>query len=422
MSRPDDKRGGGRVLYVGARVPALSETFVTREVLGLRSRGVAVAVASVRPPERIQGDAALLSLADEAIGVYGPGPAAMLWDAAVEALGHPARAARTVLRAIGDAFSVDAGSAADRAKSVLHMAAGLALARRARPIGVTRVHAHMAHGPTTIAMYAAMELGVAFSFTGHANDLFVRARLMRAKLRRCAAVMCISRWHEAYYERLEPSCAPKRRMVRCGVEVPEGRARGSGGDGPRVMGLARLVPKKGFDLLVEAMARLRARGVPATATIIGDGPERERLETMIEQKGLRGVVELAGARPNAEALAMLDGADVFALPCRVATGGDRDGIPVSLMEAMARGICVVAGRVEPIDELVKDGETGVLVEQGDSEALAAAIERLWRDAALRRRLGDAGREWVRREFSIEVNLNRLIGALDLPMHGTRARC
>jgi glycosyltransferase involved in cell wall biosynthesis len=390
MSSPD------HVLYVGAILPKASETFVYREVLGLRRRGTQVSVASVRPPELGLGDPALEALAHEAYVVYEPG---MLPRAALGALHAPGVLLRGVLDA---ALGADL-TPAQRPKLLWQCLGGLALAEHVRPLEIEPVHAHMAHTPTSVAMYAAQALGVPFSFTGHAADLFRDRSFLPAKLARAAFVASISGWHQRFYQAvaaLRPDQAP---VVRCGVDV-SAFSPGVGGAG--ILAVGRFVPKKGFDLLIEAVAGLPNEVRPAV-TIVGDGPEHARCQELVRQRGLAEWVSLPGAKTNDEVRALMRQAALFALPCRVSTDGDRDGIPVVLMEAMASGVPVISGDLPSIRELIEHDVSGLLVPAGDLDALTAALARVLGDDDLRGRLADGGRQRVLEEFAQGPNLDRL---------------
>jgi glycosyltransferase involved in cell wall biosynthesis len=266
----------------------------------------------------------------------------------------------------------------------------------------------MANTPTTIAMYAAAQLGVPFSFTGHANDLFVHRSLLGQKLRRCKFVACISRWHQDLYREILPVSDEKLPVVRCGVNTSRAVAAMHPRTGPiRVVSVGRLVPKKGFDVLIDALAQLPAE--PAwTCRIIGDGPERNNLRSLINSHGLQERITLTGPASNDQVLAALDEADMFALPCRVdPQTGDKDGIPVVLMEAMAAGRPVISGDLPAIRELVMPMETGMLVEPGSAGSLAAALSLMMSDNALRCRLAEQGRQHVVSEFDRTDNASRL---------------
>ncbi len=402
----------GRILYIAGTLPALSETFVYRELFALREAGVDVRSASVHKPGRNLGDPALDTLACETFTVYGRGMVAMLAGAIKEMATHPVRSLGTLCRAKLDAILGRDMPLSRRPKIIMQAIGALHLARRARGEGITHIHAHMAHVPTTMAMYAARQLGIPFSFTGHANDLFPQRALLKEKLRRAAFTSCISHWHRRFYENESGVSEAKLPIVRCGVDVREERPMRGPARAIEIVAVGRLIPKKGFDVLIDAIAKVRG-SIAAQGTIIGGGPEETRLREQVTRLGVGDRVELLGARPNAEALRIVDRADLFVLPCRVDESGDRDGIPVALMEAMARGVCVISGDLPAIRELILDGKTGVMVPPGDVAALAAALDRVGRDAGLRSRLGEAGRGWVKEEFSTEVNTQRLLAALGI---------
>ena len=169
---------------------------------------------------------------------------------------------------------------------------------------------------------------------------------------------------------------------------------------PVLIAAGRLVGKKGFDTLVEACAILRSQRVDFQCRIHGDGPERDTLTRLIVQHQLTTLVSLEGWTPAPQLLRAMEGATVFAMPSRVADGGDRDGIPNVVLEAMAVGLPVVATRLSGIPEAVLDGRTGLLVEPGNPAELADALRRLIDDEALRDRLGAEARRHVAEEFSL----------------------
>ncbi|MDY7107620.1 MAG: glycosyltransferase [Planctomycetota bacterium] len=405
------------IMYVGGTLPARSETFVYREVLTLRDLGIDVHLASVHPPERGLGDLRVETLAEEAIEIYGRGIGALLAGASRESLRHPLRALMTMGRAVLDAIGASDVPLRRRPKILWQVIAGLALARRARGRRIGHIHAHMAHVPTTIAMYAARQLGTTFSFTGHAMDIFRAKTLLEAKLRRASFAACISEWHRRFYRKLAPVGEQKLPIVRCGVDVdvfaPADRA-GRKAE-LRILSVGRLVPKKGFDVLIDALAQLGDDANGVRCTIVGDGPERGRLEELVDEHQLGDRVELTGAKGNDEIRGLMRRADLFVLPCRVDASGDRDGIPVVLMEAMACGLCAVSGDLPAIRELIIDGEGGVLAEPGDVSALTGALRELIGDSARRDRLAAAGRQRVVEEFSLSVNVQRLLSAFSRAM-------
>lgn len=405
--RPDS---GDHVLYIAPVVPAVSETFVYREILGLRRRGLRVSVATLRPASTAVGTAEADALAGEAIEVYGSGSARLARDAVMEWVVRPGRTLQTLSTVAKDALAESRGTAG-RLKILWQGVAALALAKRLRRLRITHIHAHFAHAPATLAMYAAGQLGIGFSFTGHANDLFVRRSLLTEKLQRARFVAAISHWHRAFYREFVPGLSDAQLpIVRCGVDVPEG-ARPHRSGPPLILAVGRLVAKKGFDTLIESLKLLGRDKIDFRCRILGDGPERERLARMASDPEFAGRVTLCGEKSHREVLEALAEAELFVLPCQPAADGDADGIPVVLMEAMAAGVTVIAGDLPAIRELVLDGQTGLLVRPEHPVELAQALQSLLESPPRRAELAQAGRERVQEEFSTQVNLDRLMEAL-----------
>ena len=402
-----------KVLYVAAQLPKRSETFVYRELFGLRAEGWQVGALSLRAPERDLGDAALDQLAGEALVFY-RGAGSLVAGAVRELFRHPLRTLRTLASAARLALRSGDIRGAHRLK-VLPQALGvLAAAAELRRSGVGHVHAHMAHAPASVAMLLSRHLDVPFSFTGHAVDIFSRRTLLLTKLQRAAFCACISEWHRSFYqdelaaagcERLDGARLP---VVRCGVDLgefaPTGRV---AGPKLRILTVGRLIEKKGFDLLLRALAGLPADLPDLECLIMGGGDDADALAALCAELGLEDRVTFAGAVPNHAVRDQLRDADLFVLPCRVARSGDRDGIPVVLMEAMASGVPVIAGDIPSIRELVRDGASGLLVAPGAVDPLVDAVARLASDASLRAELAAGGRARVEEEFSLRRNVARI---------------
>lgn len=398
------------ILYMSGTLPTRSETFVYREIFALRRLGVDIRTASVHAPVTGMDDGPLDQMAKETVWIYGRGVVGLLTDAVVELVARPARTLATMGRVLLDAVCSSDVSMSRRPKVVWQGLAGLSLARRARVMRVSHIHAHMAHVPTTIGMYAARQLGVGFSFTGHANDLFPNRTLLKEKLDRAVWVNCISEWHRGFYQSIVARRDSNYPIVRCGVDTahyeptPAPRR-----DVLEVLAVGRLVEKKGFDVLVEALGDIASSAGPRIrARIAGGGEEYHRLEKLIAKQAAGSEIELLGDTPNDRVMDLMGEVDLLVIPCRVAESGDRDGIPVVLMEAMARGRCVVSGDLETIRELVRDGVSGVMVPPGDRTALARVLTELALDRDRVDTIGRAGRARVEQEFDLVVNAHRII--------------
>ncbi len=427
-----------RIAYVVSRFPKLSETFILRELDALERLGWRIDVypfihhqEQVHHPEvarwlrRLAAPDTLPAVARAHLAWLGEDP-------------------RRLLSLYGLVVRELWRSPSELARGLAAVARAALWARRARADGVAHVHAHFALHPAVAALAVARLAGVTFSFTGHAHDIYRDQAMLGTKVRRAAFAVVISRLLRDRY--VAPLVAPAElarvHVVRCGVDTSAYRPRGvevlddddnaqpspeEAGRVPlTVLSVARLVPFKGQVFLVDACQLLVARGYDVRCDIIGDGPLREALRARIVAAGLQGRVRLLGARTQAEVREALDAASVFALPSIDAGHGDMEGVPVSLMEAMAMGVPVVATRTGAVPELVEDGATGLLVAPGDAGALALAMARLATDPDLARMLGAAGAARVRADFDLRRNALRLhdllraaigSGLLDLRLPG-----
>jgi glycosyltransferase involved in cell wall biosynthesis len=307
-------------------------------------------------------------------------------------------------------------SARSRLHALTHFVGGICLVPEVRRSGARHFHAHFAKNPATIALVVSEYLGIPFSMTVHATDLFVTGTLLGLKLRRAKFVASISEYNRKLLEKLAetPADREKVKILHCGIDLERFPPRGSPPPGsaraPLVVAVGRLVEKKGYPYLLEAARILKGRGVEFELRLIGGGPDEAALRRQLAELDVGDRVRLDGAMPQEALLPILSRADVFVLPCVRAADGDQDGIPVSLMEAMAYEIACVSTTVSGVPELITSGTEGLLVPEKDPGALAAALERLLRDRDLRRELGRAGRRKVEREFSL-AGLARALDAL-----------
>jgi glycosyltransferase involved in cell wall biosynthesis len=407
-----------RVAYVVGRYPAVSHAFVTREVLALRAAGVEVETISIHRA----GDGDVLSETDRAERerTYALLPVRLgaLIRAQLRALlGAPGAYLATL------AGALRGGPPGIRARvwQLFYFLEAIMVWNRCRSRGVRHLHAHHLNQASDAAMLAVRYANArgseppwTWSFTMHGpNELYDVSRFQLAeKAAEAAAVACISDFARSQVMGFTAEERwPRLRVVHCGVDPAEfdpgdGAAAkialAAPAPGPfRVLYVGRLVPFKGQAILIEAIAALRAKGIDARLTMIGEGPARVGAESRAAQAGLNGEVRFAGAVGQDEIRSHYAAADVFCLPSFA------EGVPVVLMEAMAMRVPVVTSQIMGIAELVDDGEQGLLVRPGRSDELAAALERLARDPALRERLGRSGREKVCAEFDVRESGRRL---------------
>ncbi len=368
------------VLYLLRYYPTLTETFVYREITELESRGVKVQIAAIG--ERADG-----VLQDELpdVPVIRPPRGLDTWrlgSQLARSFGHPA--ARREWKWLRQRF---------RPRVAARV---LWLAMEADRLGVTRIHAHFAGESAEWARSVAAILGVPFGVTVHATDLFRPRVSLPQIVGEAKPLITIARHHQQV---LAARYGVHAVIVRCGVDPSRYRANRSraGTAGLlRVVSVARYAAKKGVDSLVRAVEELP---VPATLRMVSDAPAR-----------LSSARITVGSLPPGQIPSALADADVFALPCRVADDGDRDGIPVALMEAMAAGLPVITTGISGIAELV-DEEVGWVIPPDDAAALTAALLSAAASEPERRRRGLAGRERISvRGFTVRDQVDGLLAA------------
>lgn len=394
-----------RVLYVVSLFPCWSETFIVREIHELVRRGVDVRILSLKHPSEslVQTDAqALLGRV-----IYPPRGAELAMRALRAVLGSPLQSARELLE-------LSVGLLRDPMallKSLVVWFRTLGCLTDLQRLRIEHIHAHWATYPSTAALWLSGRTGVRFSFTAHAHDIFVNDHLIRTKLERAAFGVAISSFNRHYLaERISPLASQVLRVVHCGVQTDRLRYEPGGRVPGRILSVGRLDPIKGFEHLIDACAQLSADGVSFECHIVGEGPLRASLEQRIERLGLQTRVLLLGAKPQEHVQAAMREASVFVLACVVTPRGDRDGIPVALMEAMAGGLPVVSTAVSGIPELIIDGVTGRLAMAGDAKALAQGLALQLADPLQARQMALAARAHVEREFDVAVEAGKLHAA------------
>jgi glycosyltransferase involved in cell wall biosynthesis len=406
------------VLFILKGYPRLSETFIAQEIRALEQRGLDIRIASLRHPT----DRAVHPIHREirAPVVYLP---EYLYQ-------EPLR----VLRSWWRARRLPGYAGARRAwlkdlrrdltpNRVRRFGQALVLANE-RPPDVSWLHAHFIHTPGSVARYASLLSGLKWSCSAHAKDIWTTPEWeKREKLTDAAwAVTCTAHGRD-HLAALAPD--PDRvRLVYHGLdfgrfgspeELPAGRQRDGNDPAEPValLSVGRAVEKKGFDILVDALA-----GLPKTLSWrlvhIGGGPELPSLKQQAQRLGIADRIRWMGGQPQDVVLQHYRNADLFLLASRIAADGDRDGLPNVLLEAQSQRLAVIATSVSAIPELVAHDVTGVLVEPSDVAALSAAMRQLIADPARRAELAAAAFERVHRCFDLQVCIDALAERFGLP--------
>jgi glycosyltransferase involved in cell wall biosynthesis len=382
-----------RVGYVVKRYPRFSETFIVNEILAHESAGLDVDIFALRPVEETHFQDRLAQV-----------------RAAVTRLPDKQRTAEALWRLMGGAQDHLPGAWAAlgemRDESQRDVAQAILLAIACRTRGVGHLHAHFGTVATTVARLAAQLAGIGYSFTAHAKDIYydyAENVNLAAKLRDARHVVTVSDFNATYLrERFGPDAAGVVRLYN-GLDLDRFTYSEPAAAATDIVAVGRLIEKKGFNILIEAVRLLHANGTPVRCRIVGGGDDHAHLAAQIASEGLGDVVELTGPRPQSEVIAMIRAAAVLACPSITGRDGNRDGLPTVLLEAMALGTPVIATDVTGIPELVRDGETGLCVPEGDPVALADGLARLLGAHDLRLKLATAGRRIIEEKFDIAAN-------------------
>ncbi len=281
-------------------------------------------------------------------------------------------------------------------------------------MGIRHLHAHFASHATTAAYIIASLSDITYSFTVHGPDVFVHRVLLREKIAKAKFIRAISTFNKAFLCGLYPALTENKiDVVHSGVN-PGVYAESERREDSRIrlLSVAALTAHRGFPFLIEACARLAKSELDFECNIVGSGPLLATTRQWIADHGLADRVHLLGPRPQHEVAQLMRETDIFVLPSIIATDGQMDGIPLSLMEAMAAGKPVVASSISGIPELVTNDVSGVLVDAAYASRLADAVLRLAADPELRERLGRAGQLKVRRDFDIRRTAEQLAALFD----------
>ena len=277
---------------------------------------------------------------------------------------------------------------------------------------VDHLHAHFAHDPTLIAYLVHCIIGIPFSFTAHARDLYqVSEKVLTDRIRRASAVITCCRANLEYLNRVAPSHQSKFVLIYHGVNLkdfqPALNPGASSAKDPLILSIGRLVEKKGFQDLLQALLLVKRKGERFQCTIYGDGPLCQDLESWIQANGMSGEIRLMGDRTQKELIAVYQNANIFILTPVQTDDGDRDGIPNVLLEAMAVGLPVISTTVAGIPELVENNQDGLLYQPHDVEGISSGIIELLGNAEKRGQLGSAASKKVTEQFDINQAANRL---------------
>jgi glycosyltransferase involved in cell wall biosynthesis len=400
-----------RVAIVVKGYPRLSETFIAQELLTLQQQGLAYAIYSMRRPydHAIHPVHAAIDRPVHYLPEYlyqQPWRVFACWWRVRRRVGY-ATALRVWLKDLRRDLT---------ASRIRRLGQAIVLAAE-MPDSIGWIHVHYLHTPASVARYAALIRDLDWSCSAHAKDIYTTPNWEKMeKLEAMQWLVTCTRANVEHLRGLGNGSADKVGLVYHGCDFssfppPAEHAYRRDGTDPTdpvlLLSVGRAVPKKGYDILLDALARLPC-DLNWRFVHIGAGSQRRKLERKTRRLGLSARVTWRGAKAREEVFDAYRRADLFVLASRIARDGDRDGLPNVLLEAQAQELACLSTDVSAIPELIADGETGILVKPGDPDALAQALQRLIRDPSLRRRLGQAGARRVRESFSHARNAIGLI--------------
>ncbi|HEV2496026.1 MAG TPA: glycosyltransferase family 4 protein [Terriglobia bacterium] len=397
------------IAYIVKVWPRLSETFILNEIISLEQRGVTIRIFSVKEPDsgpshnkvaQVRAKVTYIALRPR-------------WKQAMAAnLRFFSRRPGPYLRVL---LQVLTGKLLMRHFNPprLFFQAGY-LADILSRVPIDHLHAHFASTPARVTNLASRLTGIPYTFTAHAKDLYLSdPQAFRVKLEAARAVVTCTQYNRDFLsERYGPLCDGKVQCIYHGIDTSQFKftsPRSTERAEPMIiLSVARLVEKKGLGDLIAAAEILRRRGRVFQMEIVGSGPLRETLKAQVKRLELADRVRLLGAQAHEAVCLAYQRASVFALPCVIASNGDRDGIPNVLLEAMASGVPVVSTPVSGIPELIESGVNGLLVAPNDPAALADAIDSLLASRELREQLARVARAKVESSFSLDASAERLV--------------
>ncbi len=380
-----------RTAYVTLWYPKPSETFVVGEVAALRELGMSVKVYTLygrlcrdvcKAMESRCPDVVRLGIASIPKGF-----ADVYWWIKH----HPALFKQTLCKVLGRFWR----DLEQNGENIWAFFAGCRLARMFASDGITHIHAGWANGPATAAWTASLLTGIPFSFTGRAGDIYPPDGALEEKIADARFVRTDAAFNVEYVRQFTWDKKDQVHLVRnmLSWDVPE-PAPVRMEEPYKLLAIARFVKTKGLDVLLDACGILKERGVDFRLTLAGSGRIERCLRAQAKRLGIEDKVSFPGFILHKDIPALIAGHDIFVMPSKISSTGDRDGLPTVIMESLVTRVPVVATDVGGIREVVHDGETGYLVQQRNPAAMAEAIMNMARDRENAVRMAENGKRLV----------------------------
>jgi glycosyltransferase involved in cell wall biosynthesis len=391
-----------RIAYVIEKFPSPTESFILNEILQLQKRGIELYILVLRKQKRYFCIPELTKLNFPVIflpKIYFLFPFLFIFRTPLFPFFFTSNRYKFLT---GSLF-----------KDFRNYQISLFFAHKLKRKNINHVHAHFAFISVDIASVLSKLLGVKYSLTAHAQDIYTNLPKIQQVIGDASFTITCTQYNRHYLNKISDfEYADKIFTVYHGVEISKWLSSHHyhkiGCSEIRVLSIARLVEKKGLIYLLKAIRLLIEMDVQITCTIVGEGPLRRHLENQIKDNGLGTAVRLLDFLPQRQIKSFFAQSDIFILPCIIAENGDRDGLPNVIMEAMLSGVPVISTSVSAIPEIIRDGITGILVREKDEKAIADAVIKLKKCPELYYKITDNGRKEVIERFDLEENIDELI--------------
>jgi len=390
-----------RIGYFTHLYPRATDTFIQREIAALRARGVEVRTFAVRRPG-VEHDVGAEVLAEKSKTYYLL-PAG-IWRLVAGNISVFFKHPRRFLAALALALRTRRPGLRGLALQLAYLQEAILLSIALRREQILHVHNHLGDNSGTVTLLASRLTGIGYSITIHGPHIFFDPThwALREKVHYARFIVCISHYCRSQMMLFsDPADWGRLKIVHCGVDSQRFRYQDVRPQVRRLLFTGRLAIEKGVAVLLESLRDLRARGYQLELTLLGDGSDRQRLQELARRLGIHEHVVFAGYASQRQLSEHLERSDLFVLPSFA------EGVPVSLMEAMACGVPVLSTCVGGIAELVEPEQTGLLVPPADCAALANAVARYCDDQELRQRISRQARQTVVVRFNLDTEVDKL---------------
>jgi len=380
-----------RLCYLLKKFPRTSETFILNEILAQEALGREIHIISRRQPDDEPRHPQLAEL--QAVIENLPNKRELdPWD--ILFLGPDPD---DVFARVGGVVREGREWGHPRFPSLLTEA--LWLWHRTRELGIEHVHTHFATDSAVVALLLKLLGGPTYSMTMHAKDIY-RSTVNREMFDRLCeqakfAITVCDANVKYVTERVGEAARSRLRRLYNGIDLANFQFHTGERDAAHILSVGRLVEKKGFDVLVDAVAILKREDSPLTrdltVTFVGEGDRRDEIEKQIQSLGLQDTITLTGPQDSDAVRAHMECATVMCAPCLIGEDGNRDALPTVLLESLARGLPCISTPVTGIPEILDHGRAGIIVPERDAQATADAVRELLADSERREEIARVGR-------------------------------